>query len=219
MTETEPKSAPRTATIVSVAVVAGLGFGLAAVYGIGGLQRNAGAAGNCSASIAAAARIKPLVKGEVAALIPADAQPLLVSGLAFNGSDGKPVALSAWKGKTLLVNLWATWCVPCRKEMPALDRLQASSGSDKFEVVAINLDTKDPEKPKQFLSEIGVAALGYHADPTLGVFKALQQKGKSRGLPTTMLVGPDGCEIGTMNGPAEWDSADAKAVIKAAMGN
>ena len=219
MTETSPAARTRTPVVIGLAVAAGLGLGLAGVYGMGGFERNAASARNCSASIAAAARITPLAKGEVAAMIPASGQPLDVAGLSFAGADGKPVALSAWKGRTTLVNLWATWCVPCRKEMPALDRLQQSAGSDKFEVVTVNLDTKDPEKPKQFLSEIGVSALRYHADPTLGVFKALQQKGKSRGLPTTLLVGPDGCEIGTMNGPAEWDGPDAKALIKAAVGS
>jgi len=79
--------------------------------------------------------------------------------------DGNPTTLEAFKGKTLLVNIWATWCVPCRSEMPALDRLQKAAGSDKFEVLAINVDTTRLERPKAFLEEIGVRNLKFYADP------------------------------------------------------
>lgn len=215
MTETPPKPR-RTLAIVAGAVAVGAAIGVGAVYGIGGFERNASAARDCPQSRAAAARIAPLVRGQVAALVPAQA-PLAVDDLTFAGPDGKPVRLADWKGRTVLLNLWATWCVPCRLEMPALDRLQGALGSKEFEVVAVNLDTKDPDKPRRFLDEIKVASLGYYADPSLGLFKTLQQRGRSRGMPTTMLVGPDGCEIGTMNGPAEWDHADAEALIAAAM--
>ena len=74
--------------------------------------------------------------------------PLRLPDLAFEDAEGKPRKLSEWRGKTVLVNLWATWCVPCRKEMPALDSLQAKLGGKDFEVVAVNIDTRDPEKPE-----------------------------------------------------------------------
>ena len=77
--------------------------------------------------------------------------PLRLPDLAFEDAEGKPRKLSEWRGKIVLVNLWATWCVPCRKEMPALDSLQAKLGGKDFEVVAVNIDTRDPEKPKNFL--------------------------------------------------------------------
>ena len=90
--------------------------------------------------------------------------PLKLPDLAFEDADGKPKKLSDWRGKTVLVNLWATWCVPCRKEMPALDSLQAKLGGTDFEVVAINIDTRDPEKPKNFLKDANLTRLGYFND-------------------------------------------------------
>jgi thiol-disulfide isomerase/thioredoxin len=206
----------RRLAVVAAAALVGVAVGVAAIYGIGGFQRNGQASTSCAASVAAAERIRPLVKGQVAALVPAE-QPLSVADLAFTRPDGTPITLASWQGRTVLLNLWATWCVPCRLEMPALDRLAKAMGSDAFEVVAVNIDTKDPDKPKRFLDEIKVEKLVNYADPTIGIFKTLQQRGRSRGMPTTMLVGPDGCEIGTMNGPAEWDHRDAEAVIRAAL--
>jgi thiol-disulfide isomerase/thioredoxin len=119
----------------------------------------------------------------------------------------------------VLLNLWATWCVPCRKEMPALDALQAKLGGPKFEVVAINIDTRDPDKPKAWLKEVGINKLAYYADPSAKVFQELKAAGRAFGMPTTMLIGPDGCEIGTIAGPAEWASEDAIKLVKAALGS
>eukprot|EP01037_Dinobryon_pediforme_P042453 gene42453-52833_t len=102
--------------------------------------------------------------------------------------------------------------------MPALDKLQASLGAKDFEVVTVDVDTTGTEKPKKFLAEIGVQSLTFHNDPTLGIFKALQKTGRSRGLPTTILIDGKGCEIGTMYGPANWDHPDAHKLIEAALG-
>ena len=85
----------------------------------------------------------------------------------------------------MLFNLWATWCVPCRKEMPALDELQAKLGGADFEVVAVNIDTRDPEKPRAWLKEVGIERLAYYADPAAKVFQDLKQVGKAWGMPTT----------------------------------
>jgi thiol-disulfide isomerase/thioredoxin len=114
------------------------------------------------------------------------------------------------------VNLWATWCVPCRKEMPALDRLQTKLGSKDFEVVAINIDTRDPEKPKNFLKEAKLSRLGYFSDEKAKVFQDLKAIGRALGMPTSVLVDGQGCEIATIAGPAEWDSEDAVKLITAA---
>ena len=100
--------------------------------------------------------------------------PLRLPDLAFEDADGKPKKLSDWRGKTVLVNLWATWCVPCRKEMPALDGLQAKLGGKDFEVVAINIDTRDPEKPKNFLKDANLTRLGYFTDQKAKVFQDLK---------------------------------------------
>ena len=139
--------------------------------------------------------------------------PLQLPDLAFEDADGKPKKLSDWRGKTVLVNLWATWCVPCRKEMPALDGLQTKLGGPNFEVVAINIDTRDPEKPKNFLKEANLTRLGYFSDQKAKVFQDLKAIGRALGMPTSVLVDGQGCEIATIAGPAEWDSDDAIKLI------
>jgi len=208
----KPSRGPKLALLAALVAVLGLG----AVYGIGGLGGNAGDAGKCAGTLATATRLKPFAKGEVAAFTPAEVRRDL-SALAFDRAGPTPTTIAAWKGRVVLLNLWATWCVPCRKEMPALDRLQKKLGSPDFEVVTLNLDTRDPERPKKFLADIGVAALAWYADPTLASMKALQKLGLVTGLPTTILVDRGGCELGTMAGPAEWDGADAEALIAAAL--
>ena len=115
----------------------------------------------------------------------------------------------------MLLNLWATWCVPCRAEMPALDRLQARLGGADFEVVAVNVDTARLERPKAFLDEIGVKSLDRYADSSGDSFEALRLAGKALGLPTSLLIGKDGCELGVAAGPAKWDSDDALRLIEA----
>ena len=116
-----------------------------------------------------------------------------------------------------LLNLWATWCVPCRREMPALDALQAKLGGPKFQVVAVNIDTRDPAKPLAFLKQIGVTHLAYFTDESAQVFEDLKTAGKAFGMPTTLIVDPKGCEIGDMAGPAEWASDDGVKLVSAAI--
>jgi thiol-disulfide isomerase/thioredoxin len=197
------------------AVLVGTMIGFAGVYGIGGLKRNAAGDSACAAAVDLSRKLTPLVHGEVAALTMATA-PLRLPDLAFEDSDGKPRKLSDWRGRTVLVNLWATWCVPCRREMPALDRLQTRLGGKNFEVVAINIDTRDPEKPRSFLKEANLTRLGYFSDQKAKVFQDLKAIGRALGMPTSVLIDSQGCEIGTIAGPAEWDSDDAVKLIAAA---
>jgi thiol-disulfide isomerase/thioredoxin len=150
------------------------------------------------------------------ALVPEN--PKIVPDLAFLAPDGMPRTLSSMRGKVLLVNLWATWCAPCRKEMPALDKLQAELGSADFEVVAINIDQRNLEKPKTFLQDIGVSRLAYYSDPTAKIFQELKAVDKAFGMPTTLLIDKNGCELGYLAGPAEWFSEDAIKLVKAALG-
>lgn len=200
-------------TVVSVIIAAAAGMG--GVYGIGGLMRNAHAQAQCAPAVDLARKIAPFAKGEVAALTMATA-PLQLPDLAFEDSEGKTRKLSEWRGRTVLINLWATWCVPCRKEMPALDKLQETLGGKDFEVVAINIDTRDPEKPKNFLKEGNLTKLAYFHDQKAKVFQELKSAGRALGMPTSVLVDGAGCEIATIAGPAEWASDDAMKVIKAA---
>jgi thiol-disulfide isomerase/thioredoxin len=169
----------------------------------------------CRSAVDIAHKIAPLAHGEVAALTMATA-PLRLPDLAFEDADGKPRKLSEWRGKTVLVNLWATWCVPCRKEMPALEGLQTRLEGPNFEVVAINIDTRDPEKPKNFLKEANLTRLGFFSDEKAKVFQDLKSIGRALGMPTSVLVDGQGCEIATIAGPAEWDSDDAIKLVTAA---
>lgn len=202
-----------------LAAVLGAGAGLAGVYGIAGLKRNAapGADPECAEAVETARKMRPLVHGEVAAVALAE-KPTRVPDLVFRDGNGKPVKLSDFRGRTLLVNLWATWCVPCRKEMPALDALMGQAGGNDFTVIAINIDTRDPEKPKKFLADIGAKHLPYFEDASGNVFQDLKRAGRALGLPTSILVDKKGCEIGHIAGPAEWASDEAVKLVKAAIG-
>ena len=199
------------------AVVIGAAIGFAGIYGIGGLKRNATGDSACRGAVELARKLAPLAHGEVAGLTMATA-PLQLPDLTFEDANGKPKRLSDWRGRTVLVNLWATWCVPCRKEMPSLDSLQARLGGPNFDVVAVNIDTRDPEKPKNFLKEANLTRLGYFNDQKAKVFQDLKVIGRALGMPTSVLVDPQGCEIATIAGPAEWASEDALKLIRAATG-
>jgi thiol-disulfide isomerase/thioredoxin len=209
-------TATRRIPIAIAAVLIGAVIGFAGVYGIGGWRRNAAGDPACRGAVDLAHRIAPLAHGEVAALTLATT-PLRLPDLTFEDAGGKPKKLSDWRGRTVLVNLWATWCVPCRKEMPALEGLQTRLGSENFEVVAINIDTRDPEKPKNFLRDAHLTRLGYFSDEKAKVFQDLKAAGQALGMPTSVLVDGQGCEIATIAGPADWDSDDAIKLITAAM--
>jgi thiol-disulfide isomerase/thioredoxin len=156
-------------------------------------------------------------RGEVAGVQPLD-EPFDASAIAFKDGDDKPVRLGDLAGRTLLVNLWATWCVPCRAEMPALDALERERGDDAFAVVPINVDLGAPEKPKAFYTDAGLAHLPFYRDETMGVFNDLKTKGLALGLPVTLLVDPAGCARALLSGPAEWASPDALKLIDALKG-
>jgi thiol-disulfide isomerase/thioredoxin len=145
------------------------------------------------------------------------AAPRRLPDLTFRDAGGAEKTLADWRGRTVLLNLWATWCVPCRKEMPALEALQAKFGGPDFQVVAVNIDTRDPAKPRAWLEEVGIRGLTYYADPSAKVFQELKAIGKAFGMPTTLLIDPAGCELGALAGPAEWASQDAVKLVEAAL--
>ena len=206
---------PRRPLLTFGAVLLVAGSLVAAVYGIGAFKRNAPDAA-CAPAVALAQAIAPLARGEVAALTVAE-KPLRLPDLAFRDAAGGERHLADWRGRTVLFNLLATWCVPCRKEMPALDALEGKLGGPAFEVVAVNIDTRDPDKPRNWLKEVGVGRLAYYADPSAKVFQDLKVVGRAFGMPTTLLIDPVGCEIGTIAGPAEWASTDAVKLVSAAL--
>jgi thiol-disulfide isomerase/thioredoxin len=156
---------------------------------------------------------QPLNRGEMTTFVFKKQAMAPANPPTFNGPDGKPTTIAAFKGKVILLNLWATWCAPCRKEMPDLNALQKELGSDQFEVVALSVDRGSPDKAKQFLTEVGATALNFYHDPTAQAGFSLM----AIGMPSTLLFDRDGREIGRLVGPAQWHSKDAKDLIKAAI--
>jgi thiol-disulfide isomerase/thioredoxin len=208
--------AKKRLAVIIVGGIAGVAVGLAGVYGISTITRNAAVDPACAPATEIARRIAPLAHGEVAAFTVA-ATPRRPPELTFQDSTGQKKTLADWRGRTVLLNLWATWCVPCRKEMPVLEALQEKLGGPDFEIVAVNTDTRDPEKPKVWLKEVGITKLAYYSDASGKLFQDLKIAGKALGLPTTLLIDGAGCELGTIAGPAEWASDDALKLIGAAL--
>ncbi len=203
--------------VLAIAAVAGIAAGLGAVYVIGGFGGNdETTVVSCEGSVPTAAALRPVARGEVAAFTPAE-NPVYVGDLAFVRPDGTPGTFADFAGKTVLLNLWATWCAPCREEMPALDDLQAALGSPAFEVVAINVDTRDDGRDARVLEETGIVSLARYVDRSMAVFNTLKGRALAVGMPTTLIVDGTGCQLGVMHGPAAWDSADAKALIAVAL--
>lgn len=228
MAEEKKRSMFPALRLILLAAVAGALAGAVAVYvtsrpaGNNGAETSATSVSEadvaaCAAKADIAKEVAASATGDVAAVLPAD-PPQSVKALAFNTPDGKPMTLAERAGKTVLLNLWATWCAPCREEMPALDALQKELGGEKFEVIAVNVDTGDDVKPKKFLAETGIEALGYYRDNTLALFNDLKKRGLALGLPVTLLIDDEGCLLGHMNGPADWAGTDAKRLIEAAIG-
>jgi len=218
-----PGSRASYVLIAALAAVAGF----AAVYGIAPIADNAGeapakaAANNATAVIAAgtAAVAAPAERAEAKAghgkltafVHKTDPEP--VAEFPFLDGDGQPRTIRDWRGKVVLLNLWATWCWPCREEMPSLARLQKELGSDAFEVVALSVDRTGLKGARDFLDGIKVDSLKVYADPTARAGSQL----KIIGMPSTLLIDRHGREIGRLVGPAEWDSPEAKRLIEAAL--
>lgn len=140
-------------------------------------------------------------------------QPEQVPVITFSDADGKQRTLADWKGRVVLLNLWATWCAPCRKEMPSLDRLQVELGSKDFEVVALGVDRLGLAGGKKFLEQTKVTRLALYVDATARAGNTL----RAVGMPATLLIDREGREVGRLTGPAEWDSPEAKRLIEAVL--
>ena len=219
---TDPKSASAGTSrglLIAGGLLIGIIAGVAGLYGMKGASRNGDSAGaaDCGPAKRVAETLEPVARGEVAAM-KINATPRPAPPVSFSSHDGKPLSLADFRGKTVLLNLWATWCAPCRAEMPALDRLQQEFGGADFEVVAINIDTNRLDRPRAFLNEVGVKKLAYYSDQSATIFADLKRAGKAFGMPTTLLIDAKGCELGVMAGPAEWSSPDALYLIRTALG-
>ena len=184
------------------------------IYWFQGEARKAGPAAVAVVSAGGPAQTvtRDLATGALAAfLVKPERKP--VPDIAFQDGSGGAVKLSQWRGRVVLVNLWATWCAPCRKEMPDLAKLQQAMGSKDFEVVAISVDRKGVEASSAFLKDNGADALKLYVEPTAAILNDLQ----AIGLPATVLVDREGNEIGRLLGPADWSSPEAQALITAAL--
>ena len=170
----------------------------------------------CPADAAFAKRIAGRNVGDVAAFEPL-ATPIDLSTLAFQDADGKAVSLADFAGRTVLLNLWATWCAPCREEMPALQALHAAMKDEPFDVVAVSIDAGDAKKPRAFYEETNLTTLPFYHDGSMATFSTLKKAELAPGLPTSVLIGPDGCARGVLKGPAEWAGADARDLIEATL--
>lgn len=203
----------RKATVMGVGLATALlasSLGLA-FYLLGPTGGNS--ANACEAATAPEA-LEPLATGEVAAFLVHDAA-MRPPEIAFTDAEGQPRTLDDWRGRAILLNVWATWCAPCRHEMPMLDELQEEFGGADFEVVAVSIDQGETDKPLAFLDEVAADDLAFYHDPTTDVFAGLRAAGRGIGLPVTLLIDAGGCEVGYLAGPADWASEDAKALVRA----
>ncbi len=155
------------------------------------------------------AALKALREGTIRKLVFSD--PKEVSQVPFVDEEGNEHTLAQWQGKYVLVNFWATWCAPCRKEMPALEALQQEFGGDRFEVLTIATTRNPLPAVRKFFADIGVTALPILIDNN----SALGRPMGVLGLPTTVLLDPQGREIARMRGDAEWNSDSARALVAA----
>ncbi|MBI1208228.1 MAG: redoxin family protein [Azospirillum sp.] len=158
---------------------------------------------------AVADRTPPDLAGSIGKYLPID-PAVPAPDFAFLDRDGGRMALKDFAGKVLLVNLWATWCGPCVKEMPALDRLEAALGGGDFAVVAVSLDRGGAAVVEPFFKKAGIKALTMYFDPSSQAMTSF----RLRGLPTSLVIDRDGNQVGRLEGDADWDSGDAQRLIR-----
>ena len=207
--EAKPQTLRSSAIMIAVAA-AGLFAVAAGIYLIGGTERKPEAPAETAVSPGRVT--KELAAGSLTAFV-VKPKRLPVPDLKFTDSVNQTKSLSDWRGRVVLVNLWATWCAPCRKEMPSLGALQRQLGSKDFEVVAISLDRKGAEPAGAFLKDTGSTNLALYLDTSAASLDQLQ----AIGLPASVLIDRKGNEIGRMLGPADWSSPEAVTLIRAAI--
>lgn len=200
--------------ILSLIAIMAVGFGIYAIYQ--GAGNEPVAENNQQTQTTIARTLKPFAKGDMAAMRILEV-PLDLTRLSFSDGEGKTVNISDWHGKTVLLNLWATWCPPCRHEMPFLEDLEKQLGSETFQVVSVSIDLKSPDKPMAFFAEIGLKALKFYWDGTARIFSELKKENLAFGMPTTVLINSDGKALGVLNGPATWNGEDAIQLINQAL--
>lgn len=206
-----PRSGPRRVLVIALLSAA---VALALTLWIG--NASSPQAAQCAAQPEAAEAIDAAAVGELAALN-GTGKGRGYADMAFADAGGGTRSIADFGGRKLLVNFWASWCVPCRAEMPALQSIAARYNSDSFMVLPINLDIGEGglDKAKAFLAEGDFPDLPLYADSTFAAFERLKREAVAIGLPATLLLDEEGCELAVLQGPAEWDSPDGERVVEA----
>lgn len=218
MSETTVFGLKRSTLLIILGCLAGVVAAIYGIYAIGTGDRNAPPAATADSTSKPAHTVNPnridrsYAQGDLTAFV-IHAKRKDMADISFFDSAGKERALREWRGRVVLLNLWATWCAPCRKEMPTLAALERKLGSKDFEVVAVSVDRKGLEASSAFLIEHHATALNLYADPSATVL----DKVKAIGLPASILIDRQGREIGRMFGPADWNGTDAERLIRAAI--
>ncbi len=215
--EASEQSKRSSLALFGLVALAGIAAGLAFVFFKDQISLNGNLSQQvqaCEASSQLAETISPLVHGPIASL-QISQSPADINQLAFKRADGSATSMADFNGRAVLLNLWATWCAPCRKEMPDLDELQASLGGDDFEVVTVSIDRGAPAVAQAFLDEIETKHLALYYDESMKIFQALKSQGMAFGMPTTLVVDQKGCALGHMAGPANWADPVAQTMLKA----
>ena len=218
MTDQKPPVGARLRPMrVLVIALVSAALALALTLWIG--NQNAPQAAQCDAQPEKAEKVDMAAVGQLAALN-GTGKGRRYADMAFFDEAGQPRTIADFAGKKLLVNFWASWCVPCRAEMPALDALADKYNSDTFMVLPINLDIGEDGlgKARAFLAEGAFQHLPLYADTTFQAFERLKREAVAIGLPASLLLDEEGCEIGVLQGPAEWDTPDGHNVIEALIG-
>ncbi len=203
-----PRLQPRRVLIIALFSAA---IALAITLWVG---NNPSQAAACPLHKTEAAAIDAVAVGELAALN-GTGDGRSYADMALKDPAGADISVADFKGKKLLINFWASWCLPCREEMPALDALAASYNSDQFMVLPVNTGDVQEGKAEAFLAEGNWAHLPLYQDPSgFSIIERLKTSAVSAGLPATVLVDADGCELAVLQGPAEWDSPDGRKLIE-----
>ena len=165
--------------------------------------------GGADAPRVAARPAPPLLRGEMGEFSHF-AAPRPVPAISFLDGEGRKLGLGDFEGRVVLVNFWATWCAPCVREMPSLDRLQAALGGPQFAVLALSLDRQGKQAVEPYFAEHGLNHLGVYLDPEGEAFRTW----RGQGVPTSFLIGRDGRALGVLLGPAQWDAPEAIKLIR-----
>jgi len=168
---------------------------------------------NADMGMADIAGLETLRQGEMKKLV-FHAEPRPVPDVAFLDGSGRDLTLGGFRGRHVLVNFWATWCAPCREEMPSLDALQREFGGERFQVVTVATGRDGPAAIRRFFEAVGVTALPHYRDTG----QRLAREMGVLGLPVSMFLNTDGMEIARLRGGADWSSDSARAIVTALIG-